>query len=453
MPALRRHGHTAWLFLTVVLGVAGLVDRAAGGQDSVSGQSAPVPPYLLSLSLRAAVEAAGQNNPNVLLAKEKIEAAKGDVLTQLGAMLPNLSSTVRQTQQTQFLGTFGLSPVRSATFNIFDARVTGSQNLFSLSLLQRWRASRETLHGTEFDAESSRFDTMASAALAYLDGLKAMAALTMRQANSQLIEEVLRLTKTRQTGGAATGLDTVRLEGQLANERQQVVAARSDLDRAKNTLANHLGLPFEVQLSLTDQLKAEVPVLHAFQTDWDEAVANRPEVQAQSKRVRSAELTYASITGERLPSLVAQGDTGLIGNRADNTLDTYNMALLLQIPIFDGGQREGRISSARSQLRQEALRMRVVLNQVRTEVTDARIVLASASEQAAMAQLGLQAALKETALARERYAVLTAASQFDVTNAINSMARARENLVSALYELNAAHVNFARATGSLNTLH
>jgi outer membrane protein len=80
-------------------------------------------------------------------------------------------------------------------------------------------------------------------------------------------------------------------------------------------------------------------------------------------------------------------------------------------------------------------------------------VLASASEQAAIAQLGLQAAIKETALARERYAVLTAASQFDVTNAINSIARARENLVSALYELNAAHVNFARATGSLNTLH
>ena len=453
MQALRRHGGIAWLLLTIVLAVACVADRAAGGQEPVSEPRERLPPHPLSLSLRGAVEAAGQNNPTVLLAKERIEAAKGDVVTQLGAMLPNLSSTVRQTRQTQFLGTFGLSPVRSHPFNIFDARVTASQNLFSLSLIQRWRASRETLHGTEFDAESSRFDTMASAALAYLDGLKAMAALTMRQANIQLIEEVLNTTKTRQKGGAATGLETARLEGQLANERQQVVVARSDLARAKNTLANHLGLPFEVQLSLTDQLKPDVPAVQDFQADWDGAVANRPEVQAQSKRVRSAELTYASITGERVPSLVAQGDSGLIGNRASNTLDTYNMALLLQIPIFDGGQREGRISSARSQLRQEALRMRVVLNQIRTEVTDARIVLESASEQAAIAQLGLQAAIKETALARERYAVLTAASQCDVTNAINSIARARENLISALYELNAARVNFARATGSLNTLN
>ena len=82
-------------------------------------------------------------------------------------------------------------------------------------------------------------------------------------------------------------------------------------------------------------------------------MANRAEVQAQAKRIRSAELSYSSVTGERCPSLVAQGDTGLIGNRWNNSLDTYNMALLLQIPLFDGGQREGRISSARSQLRQE----------------------------------------------------------------------------------------------------
>jgi outer membrane protein TolC len=88
------------------------------------------------------------------------------------------------------------------------------------------------------------------------------------------------------------------------------------------------------------------------------------------KRVRSAELSYSSVIGERLPSFVEQGDTGLIGNSWNNSLDTYNMALLLQIPLFDGGQREGRISAARSQLRQEGFRMQAVLNQVRAEVNE-----------------------------------------------------------------------------------
>jgi outer membrane protein len=113
----------------------------------------------------------------VLLSKERIEAAKGEVTTQLGAMLPNLSANVRQSQQTQFLGTFGLAPVRTEPFSIFDARVSASQNLFSLSLIQRWRASREALQVAEFDAQSSRFDTMASTGLAYLEGVKAATAL------------------------------------------------------------------------------------------------------------------------------------------------------------------------------------------------------------------------------------------------------------------------------------
>jgi outer membrane protein TolC len=415
-------------------------------------QVTKVPVQEVHLSLRAAMAAAAQQNPSVLLSKERIEAAKGEVTTQLGALLPNLSATVRQSQQTQFLGTFGLAPVRTEPFSIFDARVSASQNLFSLSLIQRWRASREALQVAEFDAQISRFDTMASTGLAYLEGVKAMTALTMRQANQQLIRELLATAKVRQQEGAATGLEVARLEGQLANEQQQVVAAQAELDRAKNTLGNLLGLTFEVRMTLTDQLQSQVPETAAAQAAWELAVTNRAEVQAQAKRIRSAELSYSSVTGERLPSLVAQGDNGLIGNRWNSTLDTYNLALLLQIPLFDGGQREGRVGTARSQLRQEGFRMKVVLNQVRAEVNEARIALAAAREKAALAQAALQAATKETALAKERYAILTAASQFDVITAITSMARARENLVGALFELNAARVNYARATGTLESL-
>ncbi len=415
-------------------------------------QATKIPVSEIHLSLRAAMAAAAQQNPSVLLSKERIEASRGDVTTQLGAMLPNLSANVRQSQQTQFLGTFGLAAVRTEPFSIFDARVSASQNLFSLSLIQRWRASREALQVAEFDAQSSRFDTMASTGLAYLEGVKAATALAMRQANQQLIRELLSTTKVRRHEGAATGLEVARLEGQLANEQQQVVAAQADLERAKNTLGNLLGLTFEVRMTLTDHLQPQVPEAAAAQAAWEQAVTNRAEVQAQAKRIKSAELSYSSVTGERLPSLVAQGDTGLIGNRWNNSLDTYNMALLLQIPLFDGGQREGRISTARSQVRQEALRMQVVLNQVRAEVNEARIALAAARDKAALAQAGLQAATKETALAKERYAILTAASQFDVITAITSMARARENLVGALFELNAARVNYARATGALESL-
>ena len=439
--------------LGVCLLLVGMLELASGRAGLAAGESASPAKPLLNLTLRGALAAAVDNNPDVLLYRERIEAARGQVQTQLGAMLPNLSSNVRQTRQTQFLGTLGLSPVRTDPFSIFDARITATQNLLSVNLIQRWRASREALHVVEFESDSRKFDTMASVALLYMEGLKAMAMVKMHDANQQVMSELLGMVKQRRRGGVATGLDIARLEAQLAAERQQRSSARYDLEHAKLALVNLLGLSYEISLALTDEWSTEIQEVPALQGAVEEAVTNRPEVQAQFIRVKASELTYSSITGERLPSLVAQGDYGLIGNRWNNSLDTYNMALILQIPIFDGAQREGRIAEARSQLRQEALRIRSVLNQVKMEVYDALASLAAAKEQVGIAQAGMQMATKELELARERYVVITAASHFELTNGLSAVARARANLVNALFQLNAARVNLARSTGNLNTLH
>ena len=418
--------------------------------DTVPAPSAPLP--TLTLTLRGALAAVVDNNPDILLYKERIAGAEGQVQTQLGALLPNLSSTVRQTRQTQFLGTFGLSPVRTDPFSIFDARVTASQNVLSVSLIQRWRASCQTLRSVESEAESRKFDVMASVALVYMEGLKALEMEKMHDSNQQVMRELLGLVKQRQKAGVATGLDISRLEAQLAGERQLTASTRYDAEHAKLNLLNLLSLPYETPVTFTDEFKAEVPSMGLAEAAVAKALVNRPEVQAQMTRIKATEFMYSSITGERLPSLVAQGDYGLIGNRWNSSLDTYNMALLLQIPIFDGAQREGRIAEARSQLRQEALRMRLVLNQVRMEVHDALAAVAAAKEQLVIAQEGMQSAAKEMSLAKERYTVMTTASHFELTNALSAVGRAKENLVNALFQLNASRIHLARSTGSLASL-
>ena len=97
--------------------------------------------------------------------------------------------------------------------------------------------------------------------------------------------------------------------------------------------------------------------------------------------------------------------------------------------------------------------MKSVLNQVTMEVHDALASMTAAKEQVGIAQAGLQMAMRELDLARERYAVITSASHFELTNGLSAVARARENLVNAVFQLNAARVNLARSTGSLQTLN
>lgn len=48
--------------------------------------------------------------------------------------------------------------------------------------------------------------------------------------------------------------------------------------------------------------------------------------------------------------------------------------------------------------------------------------------------------------------MIMASSHFELNNGLNAVARARENLVEALFQLHAARVNLARTTGTLNFL-
>jgi outer membrane protein len=412
----------------------------------------PAPLLELRLGMREAMDAALNNNAKVRLFKEKIEAARGVSLTQLGALLPNISSNVRQTQQTVFLGTIGLAPVRTGPFSIFDARASVTQYLFSMSLIQRWRASREALKAAEFDSGTSNADAMAEVALLYVEGLRADAVVKAREANVDLFTEMLDLVHGRRGGGMATGLDTARLEGQLANERQQLEIAKSEGERIQANLLRAIGISYGVRLVLTDNLKTDLVDVPEVSDAIARGLDQRMEMRAQRQRIKTASLAMSSIVNERLPSVSGQGDYGLIGNRWNNTLDTYTLGLTLSIPIFDGGQREGRIKEARSQHRQESVQLQVVGDQVTQEVREAVATLSTARQLLSLARNGLEASLTELELARARYSMLTTSSHLEVTNALYAITRARENAVDAMFRLNASRVNLGRAVGQIDQL-
>jgi outer membrane protein TolC len=442
---MRIYASVIWVVL-----VAGILCA----ERSPAAESPPQIPQempVLKLSLKDAIEAALDKNPTVRLYKERIEAARGASRTQLGALLPNLAGSSKFTNQTFFLGTIGGAPVRTQPFDISDTRGTLSQSLFSWSLIERWRASRAALAVSEGEADTTKNDTMATVALNYMEVLRNYETAEARTANVELYKELVAFIKNRQSGGMATGLDTARLETQLENERQRLELAKSDTERTKLLLVNALGINFDVNLVLTDELKAPEEPVPTQEYAMDVALTKRPEMKAQEQRVQVSKLTLSSIKGERLPSLQAQGDYGLIGNQINNSLSTYNVGVTLSIPLFDGGQREGRIGESRSQLLQEEIKMNLVSRQITMELREALVTLASAKEQLRIAKDGLKAAVTEVQLARERFRLLSSNS-LEVSNALFSLVRARDNVIDGLFRANASRVNLARAMGQVEEL-
>ncbi|MCS6896431.1 MAG: TolC family protein, partial [Nitrospira sp.] len=320
----------------------GILSAYVGVEAQESPRPAPSEEMqpVLNLSLTDAIEAALDKNPNVRLFRERVTAARAASSVHLGALLPNVSSVGRYNTQTFFLGTIGGAPVRTDPFEIVDGRASFTQSLFSVSLIERWRASRSAMQVAELDATTVEQDTVARVALSYYEVLRNQETLEARSANVAMYEELLAYVKSRQAGGVATGLDTARLESQLEHERQRLELARGEVERAKLALLNAIGIGYEATVRLTDRLKAYDGRIPSVEEAVELAGANRPELKAQLQRIRTAELSLRSIKGERLPSMSAEGNYGLIGNKFDNNTATYNVGVQLSVPIFDGGQRE-----------------------------------------------------------------------------------------------------------------
>lgn len=455
-PASRFRSQTiAWVLLSGLL----LGAMPAG---AVAAEDPAASPPELRLSLRDAIQAAIDNNVNVRLLKERIAAAQAQADTSLGSLLPNVSGYMNGRNQTVNLAAFGLPAdrlsglglTRSVTdpFEVYDARAGFVQNLFSLSLIQRWRAAKTGVDVAGLEAEVTKRDVMATVGLLYIEALRADEAVKARLADIELGEQLLKLAKDRKAAGVATGLDVTREEVQLENNRQRWLVSQNEQESARLNLIRALGITFDVKLLLTDELKF-VPVgRQRAEEALTIAREQRVELKAQETRQKLASLSLSSVTDERIPSLALNGDYGWIGVKPEDAFATRTIGLTLSVPIFDGGQRESRISENRSRVRQESIRMKDVADQVTLEVRNALLTLESSQQQVAVAQKGVDLASKELTFARDRFAA-GLATNIEVTNAQTSMARARDNVIEALFRFNASRINLSRAKGEIEQLY
>jgi outer membrane protein len=336
-------------------------------------------------------------------------------------------------------------------FDVYNARANLVQNIFSLSLIQRWRAAKTGVDVAGLEAEVTKRDVMATAGLLYMEASRAEAAVKARQADLELSQQLLKLAQDRKKAGVATGLDVTREEVQVENTRQRLLVAQNDHESAKLNLIRTLGIDFNVSVTLTDELTLANVESQTPETALTVARENRAELKAQITRQKLASLSLSSVTSERIPSLSLNGDYGWIGLKPDEALATRSVGLMLSVPIFDGGQRESRISENRSRVRQESIRMKDVSDQVTLEVRSALLTLDSSTQQVAVAEKGIELAMKELTFARDRFAA-GLATNIEVTNAQTSVARARDNLIEALFRFNASRINLARAKGEIEQL-
>jgi outer membrane protein TolC len=162
------------------------------------------------------------------------------------------------------------------------------------------------------------------------------------QAEEAAVEEArasLDAAERRRAAGLATIGDVLQARTRLSQARLALQTARGQVQIVRGVLATAAGLPANTEFDVEpppddlrlDQFTAEV------ERGIEEAKRRRPDLAAAGALVEEARARHREIRSRGLPTLGTTLTGGSVWyNGSSNDQSTYNAALLLRVPIFNG---------------------------------------------------------------------------------------------------------------------
>src|SRR4051812_43498456 len=406
----------------------------------------------VALTVKDAVQRALQANLGLLLQEETATTANASRWRALADLLPNVSGSLAARRQVLNLEAFGFpapNPI-VGPFNVFDARIGVSQPVIDLAAMNESRAAGARLQAEKYGIRTARDLVVLVTVNLYLEALATSSRVDMTHAQQDTAEALYKQAQDLKGAGIVAGIDVLRSQVQLQTQRQRVIAAENDFEKAKLQLARAIGLPIAQPFTLVDKIPyAPLPVPPVEQV-LARALEGRTDYLAAKSRLDAARAAERAARDALLPSLHVDADYGTIGQTVGTAHTTYTMAANVRIPLFDAGRTTARRIDASSLVRQREAELADLQGRVEFDVRAAVLDLRAADQQLQAAQTNVQLANEELTQARDRFAA-GVASNLEVTQAQESVATASENLIAALYSHNLAKASLARSLGIAET--
>jgi outer membrane protein len=432
--------------------LATLIGTLAGFAPPLLAQAPAIPAG--PIRLIDAINLGRRQGVDAVVARLNVRAANARTAQRRADLLPNIGGRASLTRQTLNLDEFGIPMATGVTdpFDIYNLQIRASQTLFDASVIARLRAGRDTAIAAGLDAQAVGEIAGATAGLAYLRVLSADETVRAREADSTIAADLLGQARQLVQAGVNPAIDATRSEVSFAAVRTQLEIARNNADGARLDLVRALDLPSGTRLELADSLGL-APLEIPRQPDEAARFAreHRAELAAERARTQSARRSLRAIRYENLPSLSANGAYIESGRETGTLAGSYNLQLLLNVPILDGFRRQNRSKEQSAKLEIQEVREHALANQIETEARQAVLDLSSAEQQVAIALDRVRLAATELVEAQQRFQAGVAGS-VETTNAQSSVISAHDALIQARVNYGSARVRAYRALGVIDQL-
>jgi outer membrane protein len=424
-------------------------------QNSGTAQAQEKP--AIQLTLHDAVALALKQNPQVQIGVLQAAEARQDQNIARADLLPqaqlNVSDAVeRANLETAFGSRFPGFAEHLGPFQIFNAGPSANVPIVDFAAWSRLHAAKENTSAAQAGEQSIREDMVLQTVSQYLGALRASAQVKAAQTRIDLAQALYNQAADLQKNGAGTGIDTLRANVELQNEKQVLIAAQTQYDVALFGLARLLSLDPRQPIQLSDAMSFFETPEFAIEGSIDRAYQVRPEMLQIDARLRAAQASRHAAFDERLPSIRANGGWNYQGLSINTGIPVYEYQVGAVVPLFTGGRIQAETSKADLEIKKVEQQRDDLRNEIALEVKTATAQLESARHQVEVANLGIQLAQEEVTQARDRFAA-GVADNIEVVQAQDALSRASDNQIAALYQFNQARADLARAIGQMESIY
>jgi len=430
---------------------AGLLLLILGAQPRMAiAQDAPAANQQLTLT--TAVDLALKQNLNLQIADIETVKRQQDRVIARSELLPqaNLGAddSVNRHNLRALLGTqIPIVPHSIGPYDVVHVGPAFSVPIFDLTLVRQYQESGHRLLATRADEQTVREETVLLAVSEYMAHLRALASITAAQSRIELAERLAHQADDLLTDGVASKIDVSRAQVRLREERQRLIDAESDAKTTLYALKRILNLPESQQIEFIDKQNFfSTPSLHVSDP-LSTALEQRPELRSLSEDTKVAHLARLAAIAQSFPKFTFNGYWDLQGQTFSTATPGYQYLIGVSVPIFTGGRLSAERKRTKLMEQQTQTQLAQERNEVIEQVRDGQVELQAALNQVELGRQQVSLANEEVSLAQGRFQS-GVADNVEVTTAQDSLARANDSEIGALFRYNIARAQLAHAIGS-----
>jgi outer membrane protein len=391
-----------------------------------------------------AVARAQEQNPEILIARKKIDAARGGIVEARAGFLPAVVSTGLARKREHQSDSRLRDEDYNASLRLVQPVYTGGATSSQLAI------ARLNLEKQELELQAITNRVTMDVRIAFSELLLNRARIKVREQSVVVLQEELKTQRDRLTAGLVGQLNVGRAEVALANEQPELIDAQTQLKNSYLRLGELLGIEttagrtaFEASGQL--QYQPRNPDLNAALT---RANAERPEIKAREKEVEIEDRQAELDRSETRPRFEVFSGYEVYNERDPDVGREFNHGYVFGLNgrwhIFDGFATKGRLQAteARRQAAEQALRSARL--SVASEVRSAFLDLEQARQILESATKNVQTADESLEIAKANFGA-GLGTQLDTLQAASDVTRTRTTRLAAIFQHNVALARLARA--------